>query len=104
MGPSPAYSGRGRPPVHGKRFAFKEVETWGEPDEQEQFEDTYHGQVDLQAWHQLHAKQDANTPFTVIRAQIHQERTAKKRPRAIWLAYIGPELTIRQVWECFDHR
>ena len=103
-GPPPAYSGRGRPSIHGKRFAFKEAETWWEPDEQDQFEDAYHGQVDLQAWRQLHAKQDATTPFTVIRAQIHQERTVKKRPRAIWLAYIGPELTIRQVWECFDHR
>ena len=104
MGPPPVYSGRGRPPVHGKRFAFKDAETWWEPDEQDQFEDAYHGQVDLQAWHHLHAKQDAHTPFTVIRAQIHQERTANKRPKAIWLAYIGPELDIRKAWECFDHR
>lgn len=103
-GPPPAYSGRGRPSIHGKRFAFKEAETWWEPDKQDQFEDAYHGQVDLQAWRQLHTKQDATTPFTVIRAQIHQERTVKKWPRAIWLAYIGPELTICQVWECFDHR
>ena len=104
MGPPPVYSGRGRPPVHGKRFAFKEPETWWQPDEQDQFEDEYHGQVELQAWYHLHAKQDAHTPFTVIRAQIHQERTAKKRPKAIWLAYIGPELGIRKAWECFDHR
>jgi hypothetical protein len=26
------YSGRGRPRVHGARFAFKEPETWGEPE------------------------------------------------------------------------
>lgn len=104
LGPPPTYSGRGRPPVHGDRFAFKEPETWWEPDEQVQFEDAYHGQVQLQAWHNLHSKQDASTPFTVIRAQIHQERTLKKRPEAIWLAYIGPELDIRQAWECFDHR
>ena len=104
MGPPPIYSGRGRPPVHGKRFAFKEAETWWEPDEQVQFADAHHGQVELQAWHHLHAKQDATTSFTVIRAQIHQERTAKKWPKAIWLAYIGPELAIRKAWECFDHR
>lgn len=104
FGPPPTYSGRGRPPVHGQRFAFKETETWGEPDEHRTFADDYHGQVKLQAWHQLHAKQDASTAFTVIRAQIHQERPARKRPQAIWLAYIGPELAIRQAWECFDHR
>ena len=104
VGPPPPYSGRGRPPIHGQRFAFKEPETWWEPDEQVAFADDYHGQVELQAWHNLHAKQDANTAFTVIRAQIHQERPAQKRPQAIWLAYLGPTLDMRQVWQCFDHR
>lgn len=103
-GPPPAYGGRGRPPVHGDRFAFKEAESWWEPDEQVAFNDAYHGQVKLQAWHDVHAKQDASTSFTVIRAQIHQERPLTKQPKAIWLAYIGPELAIRKVWECFDHR
>ena len=103
-GPPPAYGGRGRPPIHGDRFAFKEPKSWGAPDEQVAFDDAYHGQVELQAWHHVHAKQDASTSFTVIRAQIHQERPLKKQPKAIWLAYIGPELAIRKAWECFDHR
>jgi hypothetical protein len=103
-GPPPAYGGRGRPPIHGDRFAFKEPESWWEADEQVVFTDAYHSQVELQAWHHLHAKQDASTAFTVIRAQIHQEYPMKKQPKAIWLAYIGPELAIRQAWECFDHR
>lgn len=30
-GPPAAYGGRGRPAVHGDRFAFKEPDTWGEP-------------------------------------------------------------------------
>lgn len=103
-GPPPAYGGRGRPPVHGDRFAFKERESWWEPDEQIAFSDAYHRQVKLQAWHHLHAKQDATTSFTVIRAQIRQERPVSKQPKAIWLAYIGPELDVRKAWECFDHR
>lgn len=103
-GPPPPYSGHGRPPVHGARFAFKDPETWWEPDALATFTDAYHGQVQLQAWHQLHAKQDASTVFTVIRAQIHQERSVAKQPKAIWLAYIGPTLDTRTVWECFDHR
>ena len=104
VGPPPAYAGRGRPPLHGQRFAFQEPETWWEADEKVTFADDYHGQVELQAWYHLHAKQDASASFTVIRAQIRQERPARKRPQAVWLAYIGPELDIRQVWECFDHR
>lgn len=31
-GEPPLYSERGRPHVHGDRFAFKEPDTWGEPD------------------------------------------------------------------------
>ena len=58
----------------------------------------------MQAWHNLHAKQDASTPFSVIRAQIHLERSPKKRSKPIWLAYLGPELTCQQVWQCFDYR
>lgn len=103
-GPPPPYSGRGRPAVHGQQFAFAQPQTWGLADDLACFVDAHHGQVQLQAWHNLHAKQDATTSFTVIRAQIHLERPPQKRPKAIWLAYLGPELTLRKVWACFDHR
>jgi len=103
-GPPPPYAGRGRPARHGERFAFAEPESWWEPDEVATFCDEVHGQVHLQAWHHLHAKQDATTVFTVIRAQIHQERAVNKQPHAIWLAYLGPELEVRTAWQCFDYR
>ena len=103
-GPPPPYSGRGRPPVHGRRFAFKEPETSGNPDAAAAFTDATHGHVQLQAWHQLRAQQDESTVFTVIRAQIHQERPVSGQPQASWFAYFGPPLDIRTVWECFDHR
>jgi len=39
------YSGKGRPRVHGERFAFKEPETWGEPAELVELEDERWGKV-----------------------------------------------------------
>ena len=102
-GPPPPYTGHGRPAKHGDRFAFKEETTWHEPNEEVRFYDERWGEVRLRGWRNLHAKQDADTPFTAIYVEVRLER--EKRPRPIWLAYLGPETTaIQQAWLWFDHR
>jgi len=40
-----SYSGMGRPRVHGDRFAFKEPETWGEPDAEVRLEHEHWGKA-----------------------------------------------------------
>jgi hypothetical protein len=103
-GPPSPYQGWGRPRKHGERFGFKEPETWGPPVATMQFTDEYYGQVRLRTWHGLHAKQDANTPFSVLLAEIHLERD--KPPKPLWLAYQNaPEqCTLRDIWTWFDRR
>jgi hypothetical protein len=97
------YQGKGRPRVHGRRFAFKESERWGPPDEEMSFEDERYGQVRLRCWHHLHARQDANTPFSVIRAEVHLQR--EKPPDPIWLGCLGADAhTVRDKWLWFDLR
>lgn len=101
--PAP-YGGRGRPAVHGQRFAFKEPETWPEPAELIEFEHRRWGQVRLRRWSQLHAKQDVGTVFDVILAEVHLERA--KPPKALWLGYLpGHTLyPVQEVWSWFDYR
>ena len=101
--PAP-YGGRGRPAVHGQRFAFKEPETWPEPAELIEFEHRRWGQVRLRRWSQLHAKQDVGTIFDVILAEVHLERA--KPPKALWLGYLpGHTLyPVQEVWSWFDYR
>jgi hypothetical protein len=42
----PARTGkRGRPRIHGERFAFKEPDTWGDPDEMIELKDEHFGKV-----------------------------------------------------------
>ncbi|OGO17897.1 MAG: hypothetical protein A2Z14_14200 [Chloroflexi bacterium RBG_16_48_8] len=48
---------RGRPRKHGSRFAFKEPQTWGEPDEFIALENPYWGCVEIRRWNDLHAWQ-----------------------------------------------
>jgi hypothetical protein len=100
---------RGRPRVHGERFAFKEPETWDTPDETITFEHPKFGQVKLERWNGLHGKQDADVPFDVIRASIHLEKD--KPPKPLWLAWQAPEtiptgllVDARLIWLAYVHR
>ena len=103
-GSPPTYSGRGRPRKHGERFAFKEEDSWHGPDEEVTFTDERWGQVRLRGWHNLHMKQDAQTPITAIFVQVHTER--KNPPQGIWLGFQAEDEThsVQTAWWAFDHR
>ena len=98
------YPGRGRPALHGQRFAFKEPDIWPPPDEQVEFEHERWGQVRLRRWNKLHAKQDAQTHFDVILAEVHLER--EKPPDPLWLGYREGHTVypLPEVWSWFDYR
>lgn len=100
---------RGRPRIHGKRFAFKKPEAWEAPDEIITFEHPKFGQVRLDRWNDLHGKKDADVPFDVVRASIHLERD--KPPNPLWLAWQAPksipeglQVDARLIWLAYVHR
>ncbi len=104
-GPAPAYSGRGRPPIHGQRFAFKDADTWHDPVASVELNTDDWGQVRLRRWDQLHAKQDAQTVFSVICCEVHLERD--NPPKPLWLAYRpapGQDFALEQIWRFFTMR
>ena len=102
------YSGRGRPRVHGDRFAFKEPETWDDADAVMEVEDERWGKVGLRRWDGLHARQDASTPFSVILVEAHLERENPNRP--FWLGYQPPpgqepgDQSLAHLWYGYQHR
>jgi hypothetical protein len=65
---------RGRPSKYGERFAFKDEQTWGEPDEVQEFEDERYGKVRLQRWNSLRDKRAPGLTLDLIRAQVHLEK------------------------------
>lgn len=104
FGPPGAYKGCGRRPKHGRRFAFKQPETWSEPVEDVTFEHERWGQVRLRRWDHLHDKQDAETILSVICAEVHLER--EKPPAPLWLGYKPghTDYPVDAVWSWFDWR
>lgn len=82
------YSGRGRPRVHGDRFAFKEPDTWEAADADVELEHEQWGRVRLRRWDDKHALQDGSTPFSVILVEAHLERERPSDP--FWLGYQPP--------------
>lgn len=103
-GPPPEYDGSGRPRKHGDRFAFKEPETWPEPDELVELEHARWGKVRLRRWNTLHAKQEATVTFDVILAEVHLERD--QPPKPLWLGYVPghTDQPLEVVWSWFDYR
>ncbi len=100
---------RGRLRVHGARFAFKEPETWGTPDEIMTFKHAKLGQVKLERWNILHGKNDADVPVDIIRANIHLEKD--KPPNPIWIGWQAPattptnlELNAQVIGQVYTHR
>ncbi len=101
-GPPGPYKGVGRRPKHGARFAFKDAQTWGAPEADVTLEDARYGQVRLRYWGGLHAREDAQTVFGVLRVEVHRERATP--PHALWLAWQGPARSAETIWQAYDQR
>ena len=107
-GAPPPYSGRGRPRIHGDRFAFKEPATWGEANATLELENERWGKVRLRRWDHKHARQDANTPFSVILVEAHLEREKPLAP--FWLGYQPPphqtvdDHQLQDLWHWYQFR
>jgi hypothetical protein len=107
--PPPWPHQKGRPRMHGVRFAFKEPDTWGTPIEVTELEDADWGKVRLERWSALHEKKGTDVPYDVLRASVHLER--EKPPAALWLAWLPPVrmpsrviVTVETLWRAYASR
>jgi hypothetical protein len=88
-GAPPPYSGRGRPPQHGRKFKLKDPTTWGQPAEALLVEDPQLGPVQLSLWRQLHFRKAAHQPLILLRMERQQARGTRRDPKDIWVVWVG---------------
>ncbi len=58
----PAYSGRGRPRLHGEKFKLNHQATWWADDESVELKDTALGRLRRRQWQNLHQAGERNSP------------------------------------------
>ena len=90
-GPPGPYKGRGRHPVHGDKFKFKDPATWREPDHNLEMEDADLGKIQVKIWKNLHLRKAAKCPLIVARLERLESKGTRRLPKVIWVAWIGEE-------------
>ena len=98
FGPPGLYKGRGRYPVHGAKFKFKDPTTWWEPATDFEMEDPDLGEVRVQIWKELHLQKAPGCTFQVACLERLESQGTRRLPKVIWLAWIGEEPPEATTW------
>ncbi len=97
-GPPGPYKGRGRHPIHGARFKFKDPATWREPDDRFEMDDPDLGKIQVMLWNDLHLRKAATCPMRIARLERLESKGTRRLPKVIWIAWIGAEPPEPQTW------
>jgi hypothetical protein len=104
-GAPPAYSGRGRPKLHGAKFKLSEPSTWTEPIATLEVEDPNWGQVQMQQWSGLHFCAAATHPVQLLRIVAAGNSRSSRCPKPMWLCWLGKEMpSLEQTWRSYLRR
>jgi hypothetical protein len=101
----PAYSGRGRPRVHGDKFKLNDFTTWCNPDQQSEVDDPKQGRLRLQCWHQLHFRTAVNHPMQLILVERLDETGNRRSDKPVWLVWVGEAMpSLSDIWQLYCRR
>lgn len=102
-GPTKPRKPKGSPPKHGIPFKFKEPDTWWEPDQVIEEQDPAFGLVVIRIWKGLRFKQALDCRMIVAQVERVQAPGTRRKPRLIWLAWVGGEPPKRW-WSLYTRR
>lgn len=90
-GPTKPRKPKGCTPKHGIPFKFKDPTTWWEPDQVLEEQDPQFGPLVVRIWKGLRFKQALDCPMIVAQIERLQAPGTRRKPRIIWLAWVGTE-------------
>ena len=99
-----AYTGIGRPRVHGDKFKLNEPSNWWIPDQLVEVKDPRLGWLRLRLWCNLHFQHSAKHPMHLIQVErLDEDAVSKSRP--LWLAWVGIEMpALCEFWRLYLRR
>lgn len=104
-GAPPAYSGKGRPRIHGDKFKLNDRHTWNEPVESLEVDDPKLGRLRISLWENLHFRKASGHPMSLLRVERLGERRCGKVAQPLWLAWIGEQMpALSEVWRLYLRR
>jgi DDE superfamily endonuclease len=97
------YPGHGRPRQHGPIFRLADPATHGPPARTATLDAPVHGQVRVDVWEHPHGQAAADAPFTLVRIEVERLPRHTKRPKPLWLAWIGGPLptALHDLWRWY---
>ncbi len=101
----PRYRGKGRPPVHGRKFKLRDGRTWGKPTATYETTDPQLGHVQIRLWANLHLRKAPTVWLWVLRIERLDARGTKRAPKVLWLAWLGPvPPPLAEAWRLYFRR
>lgn len=101
----PAYSGRGRPRIHGDKFKLNDPQTWGDPVTTLEVDDPKLGSLRISLWQNLHFRKAAKHPMSLLRVERVSPRRSGKIAQPLWLAWVGEQMPpLSEVWQLYLRR
>ena len=104
-GPPPAYSGRGAPRKHGHKFKLNAPESYPQPSEQIEVDDSKLGRVRVTRWHRFHFRNSAQREMDMLRIEIIAPAGKRRTFKPLWLAWVGESRPpLAKIWRKYLQR
>lgn len=101
----PAYQGKGRPRIHGNKFKLNDSNTWIEPVQTLEINDSKLGLLQIRLWNNLHFKSAAKHPMSLILVEPLNENGSTRVAKPLWLAFCGEQMpALDEVWRLYLRR
>lgn len=103
-GPPPAYTGIGRPRIHGDKFKLNDPATWWTPNQMIEVIDPKMGRLYLRLWSNLHFQQSPKHPMCLIQVERLNE-LGERKFKPLWLIWVGQKIPqLHQLWRQYLRR
>ncbi|MEG4808136.1 transposase [Microcoleus sp. F8-D3] len=101
----PAYSGKGRPKIHGQQFKLNDSQTWWSPEQTLESVEPKLGKIRLKKWDDLHFRGSPKHPMTLILVERLETVTGRLNSQPLWLVWVGIQMpSLAEIWQLYLRR